>query len=109
MGGVGLGQWGLGQAILGSGPLGSGDHGEVAGSMGNLEACEVFVCSSRCHCPHCAHGQPASRPQTKLGPRGAELADDRCREAGAGRAREWGLGEAREGSLWKANPEKTEA
>lgn len=34
---------GPGLAILGSGPLGSGGPGEVAGRVGNLEACAVFA------------------------------------------------------------------
>lgn len=75
----------------------------AARSVGNHAACEVLSAAAGVTAPT-AHGQPASRPQTKPGPGGAERTDDRCREAGAGRARRRGLGEAQGGSSVQGIP-----
>lgn len=53
--------------------------------------------------PLCARAACQS-PPNKAWPGGAERADDRCREAGAGRARGWGLGEARGRSSVEGTP-----
>ena len=99
---------GPGLVILGSEPFGARGHGgsRAAGNVGNHIAVKPCLPSGCCRL-HRAHGQPASRPQTKSGPgRGAEQADDRCSEAGAGRAGGGGWERPEEAVLQKAAPEK---
>lgn len=101
--GWGWDRGGPGLTLLGSGTLGSGGNSEVAGSVGDLKACEVSDSSPRCHCFHCAHASPASRPQTKSahGEQSWLMIDaERLARAGLGT----GDGRGREGSIVQGIP-----